>query len=52
MLGVDEPIALGPFRVNLATTRVIRDGVPLGLRPQAFRAGRIKSSVIVRHPDS
>jgi DNA-binding winged helix-turn-helix (wHTH) protein/Flp pilus assembly protein TadD len=41
MLGVDEPIALGPFQVNLATTRVIRDGVPLGLRPQVFRALKV-----------
>ncbi|HTB20896.1 MAG TPA: winged helix-turn-helix domain-containing protein [Bryobacteraceae bacterium] len=39
--GLDEPVALGPFRVNLATTRVVRDGVDLGLRPQAFRALRV-----------
>jgi DNA-binding winged helix-turn-helix (wHTH) protein len=41
MLGVDEPIALGPFRVNLATTRLLRDGVELELRPQAFRAFKV-----------
>ena len=41
MLRVDEPIALGPFRVNLATTRVLRDGVELELRPRAFRALRV-----------
>ena len=36
MLGVDEPIALGPFRVNLATTRLLRDGAELELRPASF----------------
>lgn len=41
MLGVDEPIALGPFRVNLATTRLLRDGAELELRPQAFRAFKV-----------
>ena len=41
MLGADEPIALGPFRVNLATTRVVRDGVELELRPQVFRALKV-----------
>jgi DNA-binding winged helix-turn-helix (wHTH) protein/Flp pilus assembly protein TadD len=41
MLGVDEPIALGPFRVNLATTRVLRDGVELELRPRVFRALKV-----------
>ena len=40
-LGVDEPIALGPFRVSLATTRVLRDGVELELRPRAFRALKV-----------
>jgi len=40
-LGVDEPIALGPFRVNLATHRLFRDGVELDLRPQAFRALKV-----------
>jgi DNA-binding winged helix-turn-helix (wHTH) protein/tetratricopeptide (TPR) repeat protein len=37
----DEPIALGPFRVDLATTRVLRDGLELELRPRAFRALRV-----------
>ena len=41
MLGVDEPIALGPFRVNLATTRLSRDGVEIELRPRAFRALKV-----------
>jgi len=41
MLGVDEPIVLGPFRVNLATSRVLRDGVELELRPQVFRALKV-----------
>jgi DNA-binding winged helix-turn-helix (wHTH) protein/Flp pilus assembly protein TadD len=41
LAGADEPIALGPFRVNLATTRVIRDGVELELRPQVFRALKV-----------
>jgi DNA-binding winged helix-turn-helix (wHTH) protein/tetratricopeptide (TPR) repeat protein len=41
MLGLDEPIALGPFRVDLATTRLLRDGVELDLRPQAFRALKV-----------
>jgi DNA-binding winged helix-turn-helix (wHTH) protein len=31
-------IALGPFRVDLAETRLSRDGIQLELRPQAFRA--------------
>jgi len=46
MLGVDQRIALGPFSVDLATTRVLRDGVDLELRPQAFRALR----VLIQHP--
>jgi len=41
MLRVDEPIVLGPFRVDLATTRLLRDGVELELRPRAFRALRV-----------
>jgi DNA-binding winged helix-turn-helix (wHTH) protein/predicted Zn-dependent protease len=40
-MGVEEPIALGPFRVNLATTRLLRDGVELELRPRAFRALKV-----------
>ena len=38
MAHVETEIALGPFRVDLAETRLLRDGVQLGLRPQAFRA--------------
>lgn len=41
MLRGDEPIALGPFRVSLATTRLFRDGVELELRPRAFRALKV-----------
>jgi len=35
--GEEEPISLGPFRINLASTRVHRDGIELELRPRAFR---------------
>ena len=38
MAGAETEVALGPFRVDLAETRLLRDGVPLELRPQAFRA--------------
>jgi DNA-binding winged helix-turn-helix (wHTH) protein len=38
MAGVETEISLGPFRVDFAETRLLRDGVPLELRPQAFRA--------------
>ena len=38
MAAVETEIALGPFRVDLADTRLLRDGVALDLRPQAFRA--------------
>src|SRR3989442_15974134 len=31
-------VDIGPFSVDLATNRVIRDGIELALRPQAFRA--------------
>ncbi len=41
MLRVDEPIALGPFRVDLASTRLLRDGVEFELRPRAFRALKV-----------
>jgi DNA-binding winged helix-turn-helix (wHTH) protein/tetratricopeptide (TPR) repeat protein len=37
----NEPIALGPFRVDLATTRLLRDGVEFELRPRAFRALKV-----------
>lgn len=46
MQGVDEPISLGPFRINLASTRLHRDGVELELRPRAFRALK----VLVQNP--
>ena len=38
MGSAETEIALGPFRVDFAETRLLRDGVPLELRPQAFRA--------------
>lgn len=41
MQGFDEPISLGPFRVNLESTRLHRDGVELALRPRAFRAFKV-----------
>ncbi|HEX5228513.1 MAG TPA: winged helix-turn-helix domain-containing protein [Bryobacteraceae bacterium] len=41
MQGVEESISLGPFRVNLAASRLHRDGVELDLRPRAFRALRV-----------
>lgn len=46
MQGLEESINLGPFRVNLASTRLHRDGVELELRPRAFRALR----VLVQNP--
>jgi DNA-binding winged helix-turn-helix (wHTH) protein len=41
MQKLDEPITLGPFRINLASTRLHRDGVELELRPRAFRAFKV-----------
>jgi DNA-binding winged helix-turn-helix (wHTH) protein/Flp pilus assembly protein TadD len=38
---LDEPIRLGPFRINLASTRLHREGVELELRPRAFRAFKV-----------
>jgi tetratricopeptide (TPR) repeat protein len=38
MARAETEIALGPFRVDFDETRLVRDGVPLELRPQAFRA--------------
>jgi DNA-binding winged helix-turn-helix (wHTH) protein len=38
---MDDPVTLGPFQVNLATTQVLRDGAELELRPQAFRAFKV-----------
>ena len=33
-----QQVEIGPFSVDLATNRLIRDGIELALRPQAFRA--------------
>jgi DNA-binding winged helix-turn-helix (wHTH) protein len=38
MGNVETEIALGPFLVDFAESRLVRDGIPLELRPQAFRA--------------
>jgi hypothetical protein len=38
MAGVETEVALGPFRVAFCETRLLRDGLPLELWPQAFRA--------------
>jgi len=38
---MDREIALGPFRVDLAHSRLLRDGVERDLRPQAFRALKV-----------
>jgi tetratricopeptide (TPR) repeat protein len=38
---IQTQIALGPFRVDFTEARLIRDGVPLDLRPQAFRALKV-----------
>jgi DNA-binding winged helix-turn-helix (wHTH) protein/predicted Zn-dependent protease len=48
MSGVEEPVALGPFRVNLATMRLLRDGAEFELRPRAFRALK----VLIENPGS
>jgi DNA-binding winged helix-turn-helix (wHTH) protein len=42
----DESISLGPFRINLASTRLHRDGIEIELRPRAFRALK----VLVKNP--
>lgn len=42
----DLVLIFGPFRLELAEGRVLRDGTPLGLRRQAFHALR----VLARHP--
>jgi DNA-binding winged helix-turn-helix (wHTH) protein len=36
-----EPIALGPFRVDMDGNRLLRDGVEVTLRPRAFRALKV-----------
>jgi DNA-binding winged helix-turn-helix (wHTH) protein/Flp pilus assembly protein TadD len=41
MQGAWEPISLGPFRINLASSRLHRDGLELYLRPRAFRALKV-----------
>lgn len=33
-----DQIAFGPFRAEISATRLLRDGIELELRPQAFRA--------------
>jgi DNA-binding winged helix-turn-helix (wHTH) protein len=38
---VDEPVALGPFTVDLATARLRRNGACIELRPQAFRVLKV-----------
>lgn len=46
MQGAEDPISLGPFRINLTSTRLHRDGVELELRPRAFRALK----VLIKNP--
>lgn len=41
MQGIDEPVRLGPFKINLATTRIHRGGLEIELRPRAFRAFQV-----------
>jgi DNA-binding winged helix-turn-helix (wHTH) protein len=41
MEATGDPITLGPFRINLASTRLYRDGVAIELRPRAFRALKV-----------
>jgi len=41
MSGLEETFALGPFRVDLAATRLSRDAVELELRPRAFRVLKV-----------
>ena len=36
-----EPIAVGPFCLDVANHRLLRDGVEVKLRPQAFQAFRV-----------
>ncbi|MBV8730572.1 MAG: winged helix-turn-helix domain-containing protein [Acidobacteriia bacterium] len=38
MAGGETGITLGPFRIDLPETQLLRDGIRLELRPQAFRA--------------
>ncbi len=46
MLGLEETISIGPFRVDLAASRLLRNGEELDLRPRAFRALK----VLIRNP--
>ena len=41
MLDTGELFALGPFRVDLANTRLLRDGVEFEMRPRAIRALKV-----------
>ena len=41
MQGLDEHISIGPFRLDLAASRLVRNGVELALRPRAFRALKV-----------
>ncbi len=41
MLGLEQTIAIGPFRVDLAASRLLRNGEELELRPRAFRAFKV-----------
>ena len=41
MTGAAKEIALGPFRLNLANTRLLRNGVILESRPQVFRVFKV-----------
>ena len=41
MTGAAKEIALGPFRLNLTNTRLLRDGVVLESRPQVFRVFKV-----------
>ena len=41
MVRLQEPIALGPFRLELATSRLLRDRAELELRPRAFQALKV-----------
>jgi DNA-binding winged helix-turn-helix (wHTH) protein len=41
MTGAAREIALGPFRVDLTYTRVLREGIELDLRPQVCRVFKV-----------
>src|SRR5215472_13083199 len=46
MVNVQEPISLGPFRLDTSTNRLRRNGDALELRPRAFRA----LQVLIQNP--